>query len=56
VFSRILGPKGDEIIGKWRELHNLYASIKVTTTVISRRMKTATHKTQTETSRMHTEF
>jgi hypothetical protein len=48
VLRTIFGPKRDEIIGQWRnlhngELHNLYLSPNITRQIKSRRMKWAGH-------------
>jgi hypothetical protein len=44
VLRRIFGPKRDEVIGGWRnlhngELHNLYSSPSIIRMIKSRRMK-----------------
>jgi hypothetical protein len=46
VLSRTFGPKGDEVTGEWRklhngELHNLYSSPDITRQIKSRRMRWA---------------
>jgi hypothetical protein len=43
VLRRIFGPKGDEVTGEWRklhngELHNLYSSPDIIRQIKSRRM------------------
>jgi hypothetical protein len=48
VLRRIFGPKGDEVIGGWRELHNeefhnLYCSPSIIRIMKSRRMRWAGH-------------
>jgi hypothetical protein len=48
VLRRIFGPKGDEVMGEWRmlhngELHNLYSSPDITRQLKSRRMRLAGH-------------
>jgi hypothetical protein len=45
---RIFGPKGDEVMGEWRklhngELHNLYSSLDIIRQIKSRRMRWAGH-------------
>jgi hypothetical protein len=44
VLRRICGPKGDEVTGDWRKLHNealhnLYSSANIIRMIKSRRMK-----------------
>jgi hypothetical protein len=46
VLRKIFGPKGDEVIGGWRklhneELHNLYSSPSIIRIIKSRRMRWA---------------
>jgi hypothetical protein len=46
VLRRIFGPKGDEVTGRWRklhneELHNLYSSPSIIRIIKSRRMRWA---------------
>jgi len=53
VTRRIFGPKRDEVIGKWRKLHNeelydLYSSPKIIRVVKSRRMRWAEHVARME--------
>jgi hypothetical protein len=48
VLRRIFGPKGDEVMGEWRklhneELHNLHSYPDITRQVKSRRMRWAGH-------------
>jgi hypothetical protein len=48
VLRRIFGPKGDEVTGEWRklhdeELHNLYSSPDIIRQVKSRQMRLAGH-------------
>jgi hypothetical protein len=47
VLRKIFGPKGDEVIGGWRklhnELHNLYCSPSIIRIIKSRRMRWAGH-------------
>jgi hypothetical protein len=48
VLRRIFGPKGDEVIGEWRklhngELHNLYLSPDIIKQTKSRRMRWVRH-------------
>jgi len=48
ILRRILGPKRDELTGKWRKLHNeeindLYCSLNIVRVIKSRRMKRAGH-------------
>jgi hypothetical protein len=47
VLSRIFGPKGDEVTGEWRKLHNgehnLYSSPGIIRQIKSRRMRWAGH-------------
>jgi hypothetical protein len=51
VLRRIFGPKGDEMTGGWRklhneELHNLYPSPSIIRMIKSRRMTLAGHVTR----------
>jgi hypothetical protein len=46
VLRRIFGPKGDEVMGEWRKLHNeelrdLYSSPSIIRIIKSKRMKWA---------------
>jgi hypothetical protein len=48
VLRRIFGPKGDEVMGEWRklhnaELHNLYSSPKIIRQIKTRRIRWAGH-------------
>jgi hypothetical protein len=48
VLRRIFGPKGDEVTGDWRklhneELHNLYTSPSIIRMIKSGRMRWAGH-------------
>jgi hypothetical protein len=48
VLRRVFGPKGDEVIGGWRklhneELHNLYSSSSIIRIINSRRMRWVGH-------------
>jgi hypothetical protein len=50
VLRRIFGPKGDEVTGQWRklhngELHNLYSPPNIIRKIKSRRMRRAGHVT-----------
>jgi hypothetical protein len=47
-LRKIFGPKGDEVTGEWRKLHNeelrdLYSSPSIIRLINSRRMKLAGH-------------
>jgi hypothetical protein len=48
VLRRICGPKGDEVTGEWRKMHNeelrdLYSSLSIIRIIMSRRMRWACH-------------
>jgi len=48
VLRRIFGPKGDEVTGEWRKLHNeelndLYCSPNIIRVIKTRRIKWAGH-------------
>jgi hypothetical protein len=48
ICERVLGPKGDEMTGSWRklhneELHNFYSSPSIIRMMKSRRMRWAGH-------------
>jgi hypothetical protein len=48
VLRRIFGPKGDEVMGEWRKLHNeelrdLYSLRSIIRIIKSRRMRLAGH-------------
>jgi hypothetical protein len=50
VLSTIFRPKGDEVTGGWRKLHNeelynLYSSPSISKLITSRRMRLAGHVT-----------
>jgi hypothetical protein len=51
VLRRIFGPKRDEVMGKWRKLHNeelrdLYSSPNIIRLIKSRRIRWAGHVAQ----------
>jgi hypothetical protein len=48
VLRRIFGPKGDEVTGEWRKLHNeelhdLYSSPSIVRIIMVRRMRCSTN-------------
>jgi hypothetical protein len=48
VLRRIFGPKMDDVMGRWRKLHNeelcdLYSSPSIIKIIMSRRMRWAGH-------------
>jgi len=47
VLRRIFGPKGDEVTGEWRKLHNEELNVLYSTNIVlmikSRRMRCAGH-------------
>jgi hypothetical protein len=60
VLRRIFGPKGDEVTGGWRklhneELHNLYSSPSIIR-IKSRLMRWALHVARMGRTEMHIEF
>jgi hypothetical protein len=53
VLRRIFGPKGDEVTGEWRKLHNkelhdLYSSSSIIRIIKSRKMRWAGHVARKE--------
>jgi hypothetical protein len=50
VLRRIFGPKWDEVIGGWRQLHmrNFYSSPSIIRIIKSRRMRWSGHAARTE--------
>jgi hypothetical protein len=58
VLRRIFGPKGDDVTGGWRKLHNeelhdLYSSPSIISMVKSKRMRWAGHVAQIWRRGMH---
>jgi hypothetical protein len=58
VVRRIFGPKGDELTGDWRKLHNeglrkLYSSPNIIRMIKSRRMRWAENVARMGRRRMH---
>jgi hypothetical protein len=56
VLRKIFGPKRDEVMGKWRKLHNeelhdLYSLPSIIRIIKSRRMRWAGHVTRIEEKR-----
>jgi hypothetical protein len=61
VLRRIFGPKRDELVGGWRnlhdeELHNLYSSPNIIRVTKSRRIKWAEHVASMGIRRIHIGF
>jgi hypothetical protein len=61
VLRRIFGPKGDEVTGKWRKLHNeelndLYCSPYIVREIKSRRKRWAGHVARMGRAGMYTGF
>ena len=61
ILRRILGPKRDELTGKWRKLHNeeindLYCSLNIVRVIKSRRMKRAGHVARMRRGEAYTGF
>jgi hypothetical protein len=60
-MRRMFGPKRDDIIGSWRnlhneELHNLFFSPNVIRMIKSNKMRWVEHVPRTERRQMHTRF
>jgi hypothetical protein len=61
VLGRIFGPKRDEVMGEWRNLHNeelrnMYSSSGTIRTIKSRRMRCAGHVARMGRSGMHIDY
>jgi hypothetical protein len=61
VLRRIFGPKGDEVTGGWRKLHNealhnLYSSPSINRMIKSRIMRCAEHAARMGRRRMHISY
>jgi hypothetical protein len=61
VLRRIFGPKRDEVIWKWRKLHNeelndLYSSPNIIRMIKSRRMRWPGHVAHMGKGELHTGF
>jgi hypothetical protein len=61
MLRRIFGPKGGEVMGGWRklhneELHNLYFSGSIIRTIKSRRTRWAGHVARMGRGGMHIEY
>jgi len=61
MLRRIFGPKRDEVIGEWRELHSeepndLYPSPNIIQAIKSTRMRCTEHVARMEREEVHTGF
>jgi hypothetical protein len=61
VLRRMFGPKGDEVTGEWKRIHNeelydLYFSVTTIWVIKSRRKSWAGHVACMETGDLHTGF
>jgi hypothetical protein len=61
VLRRISGPKGDEVRGEWRKLHNeelndIYCLPNTLRVIKSRRMRWASHVARTGREEVYTGF